>query len=104
MREKELQLLDVSSSSQTNSFEQQRLQELHETVMSDEAYKYFVLGQISAYIQVIKEDLRDVIDNVETVRQTVREYREIASGDEVVSSKLREEEGSDGTKNLNENN
>lgn len=95
MREKELQLLEVSSSEETNNLEEQRLQELHETVMSEEAHRYFVLGQISAYIQVIKEDLRDVIDKVDSVRQTVREYRDVARGDQVIDSVDSESDSND---------
>lgn len=92
MREKELELVEITSTTDlSKNPEELRFQELHENIMNEEANRYFVLGQIKAYIDIIKEDLQSVIQKVDNLREDIREYRNIAAGD----SKFTQEDDSE---------
>lgn len=74
MREKDLQLLDrQSENSVVSNPEQSREQELENQVMSDEAYKYYVLGQVRAYMDMVREDVDRVANILRDWRDEIRE-------------------------------
>lgn len=74
MREKDLQLLDrQSENSVVSNPEQSREQELENQVMSDEAYKYYVLGQVRAYMDMVREDVDRVANILRDWREEIRE-------------------------------
>lgn len=69
MREKDLQLLDrQSENSAVSNPEQSREKELENQVMSVEAHKYYVLGQVRAYMDMVRED-------VDRVAQVLSDWR-----------------------------
>ena len=74
MREKDLQLLDrQSENSAVSNLEQSREQELENQVMSEEAYKYYVLGQVRAYMDMVREDVNRVANILRDWREEIRE-------------------------------
>ena len=77
MTEKDLQLVvRTEENSVAQNPEEARFQVLHEQVMSEEAYRYYVLGQITAYVDIIKQDLNSVIEKVDNLRDDLRQIRE----------------------------
>ena len=68
MREKDLQLLDRQSENSADSNSESREQELENQVMSVEAHKYYVLGQVRAYMDMVRED-------VDRVAQVLSDWR-----------------------------
>ena len=77
MREKDLQLVvRTEENSVAQNPEEARFQELQEQVMNEEAYRYYVLGQVTAYVDMIKQDLNNVIQKVDNLKDDLRQIRE----------------------------
>ena len=67
---KELRLLEVESS--TREQEDLKLQELHEQVMSEEAHRFYILGQIKAHLDMINEDVHGILHTVSGLRESLK--------------------------------
>jgi len=66
---KELRFLEVDNS--TREQEDLRLKELHEQVMSEEAHRFYILGQIKAHLDIIKEDVHGILNTVSDLRESL---------------------------------
>jgi len=72
MREKEQLLERQSEKVVVLSPEESRDQELR-SQMSEEAYKYYILGQVRAYMDMVREDVNRVSEIITEWREEIRE-------------------------------